>query len=218
MHEITVIIADDHPIVRQGLRQTIETQEDIKIIAEAEDGKQALKFIKKFQPKIAILDINMPELDGFEVVRAMQEDSHLETEIIFLTIHRDEIRFNEAIDLGAKGYILKQSAVENIIDGIRAVAKSEYYTSSALTTFLINRNQHSSKLAAQARRIEGLTLSENRILRMIAEYKTTAKIADELFISPTTVEKHRANICSKLKLKGSHALLRFAVMHRSELL
>ncbi|HRH46379.1 MAG TPA: response regulator transcription factor [Pyrinomonadaceae bacterium] len=217
MNEITVIIADDHPIVRQGLRQTIELEEDIKIVAEAEDGKQALKFIKEFQPKIAILDINMPELDGFEVVRAMQ-DCNLETEIIFLTIHRDEIRFNEAIDLGAKGYILKQSAVENIIDGIRTVAKSEYYTSPTLTTFLINRNQKSLKLADQTQRFKNLTLSETRILQKIADYKSTREIADDLFISPTTVEKHRANICSKLNLKGSNSLLRFAVMHRSELL
>jgi DNA-binding NarL/FixJ family response regulator len=217
MNEITVIIADDHPIVRQGLRQTIEIEEDIKIVAEAEDGKKALEVIKKLQPKVAILDINMPELDGFEVVRAMQ-DSNLETEVIFLTIHRDEIRFNEAIDLGAKGYILKQSAVESIITCIRTVAQSEYYTSPTLTTFLINRNRQSLKLADKARRIEGLTQSENRILQMIADYKTTREIAGELFISPTTVEKHRANICGKLNLKGSHALLRFALMHRSELL
>ena len=217
MHQITVIIADDHPIVRQGLRQTIELEEDIKIVAEAEDGKQALKFIKEFQPKIAILDINMPELDGFEVVRAMQ-DCSLETEIIFLTIHRDEIRFIEAIDLGAKGYILKQSAIENIIDGIRTVAKSEYYTSPTLTTFLINRHQNSLKLTRQSHGLEGLTISENRILRMIADYKSTKEIATQLFISPATVEKHRANICGKLNLKGSNALLRFAVMHRSELL
>lgn len=217
MNEITIIIADDHPIVRQGLRQTIETEEDIKIVAEAEDGKKALEVVKKFQPKIAILDINMPELDGFEVVRALQ-DCNLETEIIFLTIHRDEIRFNEAIDLGAKGYILKQSAVEDIITCIRTVAKAEYYTSPTLTTFLINRNKQSLKLADNAWRIKDLTNAENHILQMIAEYKTTKEIAEELFISPSTVEKHRANICSKLELKGSNALLRFAITHRSELL
>lgn len=217
MNEITIIIADDHPVVRQGLRQTIEIEEDIKIVAEAEDGKKALEVVKKFQPKIAILDINMPELDGFDVVRALQ-DCNLETEIIFLTIHRDEIRFNEAIDLGAKGYILKQSAVEDIITCIRTVAKAEYYTSPTLSTFLINRNLSSTKLSERVLGIKGLTLSENRILQMIADYKSTREIAEELFISPTTVEKHRANICSKLELKGSHALLRFALMHKTELL
>ena len=217
MNKITIIIADDHPIVRQGLRQTIELEEDIKIVAEAEDGKHALEVIKKFQPKIAILDINMPELDGFEVVRAMH-NCHFATEIIFLTIHRDEIRFNEAIDLGAKGYILKQSAVEDIITCIRTVAQNQYYTSPTLTTFLINRNQQSLKLADISSGIKGLTKSENHILQMIAQYKTTKEIADELFISPTTVEKHRANICSKLELKGSNALLRFAIINRPKLL
>lgn len=217
MHEITIIIADDHPIVRQGLRQMIETEEDIKIVAEAEDGKKALELIKRFEPKIAILDINMPELDGFEVVRSLQ-DCNLETEIIFLTVHRDEIRFNEAIDLGAKGYILKQNAVENIITGIRTVAEGQYYTSPTLSTFLINRNLNSVKLTDQSRRFRDLTLSESRILKMIADYKSTKEIAEELFISPTTVEKHRANICGKLELKGSHALLRFALKHKSDLL
>jgi DNA-binding NarL/FixJ family response regulator len=158
----------------------------------------------------------MPELDGFEVVRALK-DCQIETGIIFLTVHRDEIRFNEAIDLGAKGYILKQSAIESIITGIRTVAEGQYYTSPVLTTFLINRNLHSLKLADKVRIIEGLTKSENRILQMIADYKSTREIAGELFISPTTVEKHRANICSKLNLKGSHALLRFALIHKAEL-
>jgi DNA-binding NarL/FixJ family response regulator len=217
MNEITIIIADDHPIVRQGMRQTIESEPDLKIVAEAEDGKQALEVVKKFQPQIAILDIEMPELDGFEVVREIKA-CNLATEIIFLTIHRDELSFNEAIDIGAKGYILKQSAVESIVTCLRTVADGQYYTSSTLTTFLINRHQQSLKGADKVKGIEGLTPSENRILQMIAEYKTTREIADELFISPTTVEKHRANICLKLKLKGSHALLRFAVMHRSELL
>src|SRR4051812_14406660 len=105
MKEITIIIADDHPIVRQGLRQIIREEKGLSIVAEAKDGQAALEVIKTFQPQIAILDIDMPELDGFEVARFVREN-HPETEIIFLTIHRDEMLFNEAIDLGAKGYVL----------------------------------------------------------------------------------------------------------------
>lgn len=216
MKEITIIIADDHPIVRRGLRQTIEAEKGLSIVAEAEDGQTALKAIMEFQPQIAILDIDMPELDGFAVARAVHENN-LETEIIFLTIHRDEIMFNEAIDLGAKGYVLKQSVPEDIINCIKTVAQSQYCASPSLTTFLINRQRRSLELGETKPTIKDLTRSEKRILKMIADDKTTKVIADELCISPTTVEKHRANICRKMELKGSYALLRFALKHRSEL-
>lgn len=216
MQEITLIIADDHPIVRQGLRQTIEKEKGLIIVAEADDGQTALEIIKQFRPQIAILDINMPVLDGFEVVRAVQ-GCDLETQFVILTIHNDEIMFNEAIDLGVKGYVLKQSALEDIISCIKTVAKSQYYASPSLTTFLINRNRRSLELSQRKNSLKDLTRSEIRILKMIADDKTTKEIADELFISPTTVEKHRANISRKLELKGSYALLRFAIKHQSEL-
>lgn len=217
MNQITIIIADDHPIVRQGLRQIIQEENGLSIVAEAEDGQAALEAITKFQPQIAILDIDMPELDGFEVASFVRE-KRLETEIIFLTIHRDELMFNEAIDLGAKGYVLKQSALEDVISCIKTVAKSQHYVSPSLTTFLINRQRRVLNLGAEKPAIKDLTRSEKRILQMIADDKTTKEIADELFISPTTVEKHRANICRKLNLKGNYALLRFALTHKSELL
>jgi DNA-binding NarL/FixJ family response regulator len=216
MSEITIIIADDHPIVRQGLRQILEAESGLKIIAETEDGKSALKAITEFQPQIAILDIDMPEMDGFEVARSLKQNDFA-TQVIFLTIHQDEIMFNEAIDLGAKGYVLKQSALENIIHCIRTVAKNQHFVSPALTTFLINRNRRSLDLGTGKPTIKNLTRSEKRILQMIADDKTTNEIAEELFISPTTVEKHRANICRKLDLKGGYALLKFALIHKSEL-
>lgn len=216
MNEITIIIADDHPIVRRGLRQTIEAEKGLTIVAEAQDGQTALKAIIDFQPQIAILDVDMPGLDGFEVARAVHENN-LKTEIIFLTIHRDEIMFNAAIDLGAKGYVLKQSALEDIINCITTVAKSQYCASPSLTAFIINRQRRSLELGEDKPSIKDLTRSEKRILKMIAGDKTTKEIADELCISPTTVEKHRANICRKLELKGSYALLKFALTHKSEL-
>ena len=217
MNQLTIIIADDHPIVRQGLRQTIEREHSFRILAEATNGREALEAINKFQPNIAILDVDMPELDGFAVASKIKENN-LPTEVIFLTIHNDEVMFNEAIDLGAKGYVLKQSALEEIIDCIKIVAKNQFCVSPSLTTFLINRQRRSLNLTAEKPTIKNLTRSEKRILQMIADDKSTKEIADELFISPTTVEKHRANICRKLDLKGGYALLKFALTHKSELL
>ena len=217
MKEITIIIADDHPIVRQGMRQIIETASDLKIVAEAADGQAALDAIIEFQPQIAILDVDMPNLDGFAVARRIYENN-IETEVIFLTIHNDEVMFNAAIDLGAKGYVLKQSALDEIINCIKTVAKSQYYASPSLTTFLINRQRRSLNLGQKSPSIKDLTRTEKLILKMIADDKSTKEIAEELFISPTTVEKHRANICRKLELKGSYALLKFALTHKSELL
>jgi len=217
MNEITIIIADDHPIVRQGLRQTIEKERSFSIVAEAANGREALEAITEFQPNIAILDVDMPEMDGFAVARVVRENN-LPTAVIFLTIHNDEVMFNEAIDLGAKGYVLKQSALEDVVECIKIVAKNQFCVSPSLTTFLINRQRRVLNLTAEKPIIKNLTRSEKRILQMIADDKSTKEIADELFISPTTVEKHRANICRKLDLKGGYALLKFALTHKSELL
>ena len=217
MNQISIIIADDHPIVRQGLRQTLETEQTFSIVAETSNGREALEAITKFQPNIAILDVDMPEMDGFSVARKIKENN-LPTEIIFLTIHSDEVMFNEAIDLGAKGYVLKQSALEEIIDCIKIVAKNQFCVSPSLTTFLINRQRRSLNLTTEKPSIKNLTRSEKRILQMIADDKSTKEIAEELFISPTTVEKHRANICRKLDLKGGYALLKFALTNKSGLL
>jgi DNA-binding NarL/FixJ family response regulator len=215
--EINLIIADDHPIVRQGLRQTIETDAELRVLAEAGDGKSALEAIEKYQPDIAVLDVDMPEMDGFAVARAVREKS-LSVEIVFLTIHRDEDIFNEAVDLGAKGYVLKDSALGDIVACLKTVAAGNHYASSALTTHLINRSRRSQILHEEKPGVKNLTATESRVLRLIGEYKTSREIAEELFISPRTVETHRTNISQKLDLRGSHALIKFALAHKSELL
>ncbi|HEX8638222.1 MAG TPA: response regulator transcription factor [Pyrinomonadaceae bacterium] len=215
--EITILIADDHPIVRKGLREVIEEDKRLRVVAEANNGQEAVEAIEKFCPQVTILDVDMPVMNGFDTARAIKAGK-LKTEIVFLTMHRDEDLFNEAIDLGARGFVLKDSALMDIIECVKAVAASEHYASSALTKFLLNRSRRAAGLTERQPTVNDLTATERRVLKLIAENLTSREIGEELFISPRTVDKHRQNICQKLDLQGSHSLFKFAVQHKSQLL
>lgn len=215
--EITVIIADDHPIVRKGLREVIEEDARLRVVADATNGREAVEAVEKFSPQVVILDVDMPLMNGFEASLEIKSKNP-DIEIIFLTMHRDEEMFNEAIDLGAKGFVLKDSALTDIIDCIKTVAAKEHYASHALTTFLLNRSRRALNLTEKQPSINDLTPTEKRILKLIAENQTNKEISEQLFISYRTVEKHRQNICQKLNLHGSHSLFKFAVSHKSNLL
>ncbi len=217
MENITIIIADDHPIVRKGLRETIEEDSNFVVLAEVGNGQEAIEAIENFSPIVTILDVDMPIMNGFEVARAIREKK-LKTEIIFMTMHRDEDLFNEAIDLGAKGFVLKDSALSDIVECLKAVASKIHYTSHALTSFLINRSRRAIRLTEKQPSINDLTPTERKVLKLIAENLTSKEIGEQLFISLRTVEKHRENICQKLNLQGSHSLLKYAVQHKSQLL
>ncbi|HJZ81515.1 MAG TPA: response regulator transcription factor, partial [Pyrinomonadaceae bacterium] len=201
--EIRILIADDHPIVRQGLRQIVETERGLKVVGEATDGLTALDQIKSLKPEVAVLDIDMPELNGFGVMRALREE-RIEVEVVFLTIHRDEEFFNEAINLGAKGYVLKDSALTDIVNCVRSVASGQSYVSPGLTTLLLNRHRRRASLSQRKPELKDLSPTERRILKLIAEYKTSREISEELFISHRTVETHRTNISNKLEIHGNH--------------
>lgn len=213
-NEIRLVIADDHPIVRQGLCQILEQNSGLKILAAVGDGQSALEGVKRLAPDVLLMDIDMPGLSGFDVARGIGE-LHLPVGIIFLTVHCEEEFFNEAIALGAKGYVLKDSAITDIVAAIRAVASGQNYVSSALTAFLFQ--QRRSATPSQGSRLEDLTPTERQIVKLIADYKTSKEIAAELFISPHTVQTHRKNICIKLHLEGNHALMKFALEHKSRL-
>jgi len=211
--EIQILIADDHPIWRQGLRQVIESDVTLKVVAEAGDGQQALEQIQQLTPRIVLLDIDMPRLDGLKVALAIREQK-LPVDVIFLTVHREESILNKALDSGARGYILKDCAITDVVTGIKTVISGEHYTSPAMTSYLINRRGRAN---GQKQGVECLTPTERSILKMIADYKTTNDIAAALYVSPRTVETHRANICQKLSLHGSHSLMKYALAHSAEL-
>lgn len=214
--DIHIVIADDHPIFRRGLRGIIEGQSDLKVVSEADNGEIALSMIREFEPDVLILDVDMPQKDGFETAREIiQQD--LAVDIVFLTMHNSESIFNAALDLGIRGYVLKDSALPEITDCIRAVASGKNYISPPLSTYLLNRAGRAEELVRRTPGISDLTQAERKILKLIAAEKTSRQIADELFISIRTVDRHRANISAKLELRGGNALIKFALLHRSSL-
>jgi len=214
--EIRLLIADDHPIVRQGMRQIIETDPALKIVAEVGDGAAALEQIRQTGAEVAILDMNMPQPDGLAVLREVRR-AGLPTAVIFLTMHNDETSFNLALDAGAQGYVLKEGAITEIITCIKTVHAGRHYISPQLTSYLVNRSQRAASPAGETSTIQQLTATERRVLKLLAAYKTSQEIADALCISVRTVNNHRAHIAEKLQLQGSHALLKFAVEHLAEL-
>jgi DNA-binding NarL/FixJ family response regulator len=215
-NDIKILIADDHPIFRNGLAQLLKTVPNFHIIAEAENGVAALSYLEKDLPDVAVLDLDMPEKDGFEVARVIVE-KNWPVAVIILTMHKNESLFNAALNLGVKGYVLKDSAMADIINAIKAVARGEEFISSALSSYLFNRSRRAVALVENKPSLNDLTETERRVLRLIGLYKTSREIGDELFISKRTVDRHRANIAEKLDLKGSHAVLKFALNHKAEL-
>jgi DNA-binding NarL/FixJ family response regulator len=213
---IRILIADDHPVFRQGLRQIIETDPQLKIVAEAADGEQALARLQDTPVDVAMLDLTMPLKDGFAVARAAR-DLRLTMPLVFLTMHKDEHYLRAALDLGAKGYVLKDSAISEIVNCIKAVVAGQDYVSPALSSYLIRRSARAAELVAKKPALAELTPTERRVLKLIAEGRTSREIAATLNIGVRTVEHHRNNISTKLDLHGSHALVKFAVQHQAEL-
>ena len=213
---IKVLIVDDHPLFRQGLRQVVQADPRFELCGEAGDGVSALELIQEKKPDIAILDVNLPRLSGLEVARQLKE-KRVATQIVILTMYKEEETFNRSLDLGVKGFVLKENAVEDILNSLVAVANGEHYLSPSISGYLVSRRSRAESLASKKPGLEDLTRAERRILKLIAGKKTSREIAAELFISPRTVEAHRANICSKLELRGSHSLLQFALENRASL-
>lgn len=216
MNQIRIVIADDHPIFREGLKKVIERDAQLMVVGEAEDGEAAIARVIELHPDVAVLDLDMPGKDGFAVVRAAQE-ARIAVKVIILTMHNNETIFNSALDLGVAGYVLKDGAITEIAQAIRTVAAGRNYISPELTTYLLNRSSRGTELTQNKPSLNDLTPTERRILKRVAEEKTSKEIAAELFISIRTVEHHRGHICEKLGLRGFNALVKFAITHKSEL-
>jgi len=211
---IDIFIADDHPIVRQGFIRIIERDEDFRVIGQSGDGDEALRLIESLQPKIAVLDVSMPGKTGLDIVRHLSNKGPA-IEFVILTMYKDQEYFDEALELGVKGYVLKESAINDLLSCLREVHRGRHYISPTISGYLINRGVKQPQATVSAGPLEQLTASERRVLSLIAENRTSREIADALFISFRTVQNHRFNICRKLGLKGHNRLLQFAIENKS---
>ena len=211
---IRIVVADDHPTFRRGLRELLDLEPDFLVVAECGDGESALTAIERTRPAVALLDVDMPGKDGFAVVRALRERG-LDTAVILLTMHGREDLLREAFAMGVKGYVVKDGAEPDVIHAIRAITDGQPFISSSLSASLLTAPPSGGPpLPVELQR---LTPAEMRVLRLLADFKTSKEIAEALGISHRTVENHRTNIATKLDLEGSQALARFAAQHKERL-
>jgi DNA-binding NarL/FixJ family response regulator len=210
----TVIVADDHPIFRQGLRVLIQGSPDFALIGEAGDGHEALKLIGEQNPDIAVLDIAMPGLNGLEVIQAARKRA-FDGEFVVLTMYKEEEYYREALDLGVKGYILKESAASDLLGCLSRITEGRYFVSPAVSDYVLRRSSQRDVLTREIPALQSLTPTEMKILKKIAEGRSNKEICEELCISVRTVENHRAHICAKLGLEGHNKLLQFALVHKT---
>jgi DNA-binding NarL/FixJ family response regulator len=212
---IRVLLIDDHPIVRQGLRHLIDAEPDINVVGEAGDTASGATLLSELRPNVAIIDLNLPNPGSIDLVRLCRQFQPAVAPLI-LTMHREESTFRDALERGAAGYMLKENASSDVLLGIRAVAAGGMYLSPSIAGFL-SRWRDSLDSHPHPSRVDPLTPTERRVLRLIAANRTTKEIAHELCISPRTIDTHRAHISEKLGLRGAQALLRFALENRADL-
>jgi DNA-binding NarL/FixJ family response regulator len=201
-----ILIADDHGIVRGGMKLLIDRQPDMEVIAEAEDGVEAVETALKVRPDLAVLDVSMPRLTGLQAARQIK--AHLpDCQVLMLSMHDDQRYVFEALKAGASGYVLKRDVDQSLLDAIRAVHRGEAFLTNAVERSLIREWMSDSAKGPE----EPLSPREQEVLKLIAEAHTNREIADTLHLAEKTVESHRANILRKLGMRDRVELVRYAV-------
>jgi two-component system response regulator NreC len=210
MNKIRVLIADDHAIVRDGLRQLLNGQQDMEAVGEAGDGREALEKAKSLHPDVVLLDVAMPRLTGLEVISLIRESAP-DSQIVVLSMHAKETYVQQALAAGALGYVLKASPSQDILEAIRAARRGEYFLSSRLRAEVIGKYLKTRKSAPSLRGYDLLSEREQQVFRLVAQGHSTDQIADILCVSPKTVEKHRTSLMSKLGVHDRLELLKYAI-------
>lgn len=213
---IRIIIADDHPVFRAGLVAVIRAQTDIAVVAEASNGAELLALTHQHRPDVVLTDIDMPVMNGIRAAEELKKSAD-PAKVLFLTLFTDEEFFNQALDLGVRGFLLKENAVSDIITAIRTVASGKYFLTPSVSDFMVRRSEGVKTIEKEFPGLLDLTVTERKILRRIAQGETTKQISDALFISVKTCETHRTNIAKKLHLTGAQPLLKFALENKHRL-
>ena len=207
--QVSILIVDDHPLLRRGVRDAIAENPRFQIVGEASDGLEALRLVRSLKPQIAVVDIDMPHLNGLEMLRALRQLS-FPVKTIILTMFKEEDMFNAALDLGALAYVVKENAANDVLAALEKVTRGETFFSTVLWEAGQRRSDRVQQLLLSKPQIETLTSSERRILKLVGQDYTSKEIANCLNLSVRTVDNHRQNICHKLNLHGTHSLLKFA--------
>ncbi|MBI2860738.1 MAG: response regulator transcription factor [Chloroflexi bacterium] len=206
--KVRLLIADDHAVVRAGLRLLLDSQPDIEVLGEARDGEAALREAKRLKPDIVLMDIAMPGMNGLEATRALKSENP-EIQVMALSMHADDRYFFQMLQAGASGYIIKGAEPAELLAAIRTVARHQPYIYPGLVQKLMRHYQ--DETAATESLLEKLSPRETEILKLIAEGLSGREIGEKLFLSPHTVERHRANIMEKLGLHNKAHLIKFAI-------
>jgi DNA-binding NarL/FixJ family response regulator len=209
MKRITVLLAEDHMIVREGFRKLLESEEDIEVVGEAQTGRQAVEMTRKLRPAVVVMDIAMPLLNGLEATRQIRK-SVPNTKVLMLSAHSDDAYVEQAIAIGAVGFLLKQTSSHDLSNAIREVQKGNTFFSPSVAKRLHDQKMPASR-GPLRKKVACLSSRELEVLQLIAEGKANKETAAELGISIKTVEKHRQNLMAKLKIHEISGLTRYAI-------
>ncbi|MDH3394020.1 MAG: response regulator transcription factor [Desulfobulbaceae bacterium] len=213
MKKITVVIADDHAIVRTGVCQLINEQPDMEVLAESPDGHELLKKAKTLQPSVAVLDVSMPRLSGLELIKLIK-DSCPDTQIVILSMFKKEAYAHQALSLGAMGYVLKTAPGDELIEAIHCAVKGQFYLSHEINSQVIHSYLNDDENGVRRRSLSKYDLlseREQQVFRLVIDGNSTRQIAEILCVSPKTAEKHRSNIIKKLGINDTMSMLKYAV-------
>jgi DNA-binding NarL/FixJ family response regulator len=210
---IRVLIAEDHALVRAGIRALLEKQGDIQILGEASHGQEAVEMTASLKPDVLVMDIMMPRLNGIQAAAKLRE-MKLPARVLLVSMYSDSGFVHQALQNGARGYILKSSVGDELIAALRAVAAGKTYLSEPISEIVVDSMVKPSQALRAGKPLDSLSPREKEVLQLIAEEHTSQEIAGMLFISEKTVEKHRANLMEKLGVRNMAGLVRMAVTHR----
>ena len=206
---IKIILADDHRIFRKGLKSLLSEKENIEVLAEADNGDEALEATRKHKPGIVIMDIAMPKMDGIEATRQIRE-RFPDTEVVVLSMHAKKAYIDQVLKAGAKGYVLKDSDEENLLSAIETVHNGGYYLDSPIADQVLSDYFSDKSKREIKKQSDPLSEREREVLRLLAEGHSNQEVADTLYISRKTVENHRANIVRKTGIQGQVGLTKYA--------